>query len=164
MDRIYKTRHVSAEILEICKHEQVPVMIDCAFFGMCKGIDIQANSSVQMIAFSLSKCYHLDSHRIGMIYSNAPPSGIEVLNRFVYTSKFGATMALELFDRFGPDYIYSKYSHMQHRICETLDHMTPSDTVIFGNGDSNWSMFDRGGIHNRISFGSFISNVNDTSF
>lgn len=147
------------ETLDICEKKNVPVMIDCAFFGICKGLDIRLNGCVEAIAFSLSKCYGMHNHRIGMMYTNAPPVGIDILQKFGYTSRFGAVIALELFDLFGPDYIYSKYAPIQKMICNELGNMVPSDTVIFGNGDESWAMFNRGGNHNRVSFGAFISDI-----
>lgn len=146
-------------VLELCNELQVPVMVDCAFFGICKGINIGYHQCIETIAFSLSKCYCMHNYRIGMIYSRNPPAGIEVLQRFGYTSRFGAAIAMGLFDRFGPDHAYLKYSGTQSDICKELGDMTPSDTILFGNGGRTWSKFDRGGGNNRVSFGAFMPEV-----
>lgn len=146
-------------VLERCASHSIPMMIDCAFFGMCKDINLQQISCIETVAFSLSKCYSMNNYRIGMIYSKDPPFGIELLQRFGYTSRVGAIIAMDLFNKFSPDYIYNKYSKIQSMVCNTLGDMIPSDTVIFGNGGRCWAKFDRGASHNRVSFGNFLSTL-----
>lgn len=146
---------MTKRVLHESESVRAPVMIDCAFLGICKGIDLDLNGRNQLIAFSLSKCYKIPFHRVGMIYSNAPPSGIKILHDAGYTSRFGAAIALGLFDEFGPDYLYEKFSVAQEKICDELGDMVPSDTVIFANGNQRWSMFDRGD-HNRVHIGNLL--------
>ena len=145
-----------SKVLDDCETHGIPVMLDCAFFGICKGIDVDLRGNIDTIAFSLSKCYNIPEHRIGMIYSNAPPAGIELLHKHGYTTRFGAALALRLFDGFGPDYAYNRYANAQRLICHELGGMSPSDTVIFSNGDDVWSMFNRGDGNNRIHIGNLL--------
>lgn len=144
-------------VLDRCDELRIPVMLDCAFYGICQNLRLNLNSSIETVAFSLSKCYSLQNHRIGMIYSIDPPVGISLLQRFGYTSRFGASLALYLFDAYGPDHAVDRYGPVQKHVCDALGGLEPSDTVIFGNGDSRWSIFDRGGSCNRVSLADFIT-------
>lgn len=143
-------------VLDECDSLDIPVMIDCAFFGICKGLHLQARKSIETVAFSLSKCYCLSDQRIGMVYSKDVPFAIELLHSVGYTSRFGAAMAMRLFDSFGPDYVYSKYSSAQMMVCDELGNLIPSNTVLFGNGDRSWNRFNRGGSYNRVCFSDFL--------
>jgi len=143
------------QVLDACDAMGVPVLIDCAFFGICKDLHLNERSCIETMAFSLSKCYGLNTHRIGMIYSRSAPFAVELLHNAGYTSRFGAALAIELFKKFSPDYIYSKYSKAQSIVCNELN-LVPSNTVLFGNGDATWNKFNRGGNHNRVSFSEFL--------
>lgn len=146
------------DVIEQCKELGVPVMIDCAFFGICRNLVLDVADGIETVAFSLSKCYGLHNHRIGMVYSRDPPGGIELLHRFGYTARFGAAVAMDLFGMYGPDHAVTRYGDVQRAICDGLGGMIPSDTVIFGNGVSGWDRFHRGGGWNRICLADFITN------
>lgn len=145
------------EVLDRCRSLGIPVMVDCAFFGICRNVDIDVGDGIEMVAFSLSKCYGLQNHRIGMVYSMDPPGGIELLQRFGYTARFGAAIAMGLFDRYGPDHACLRHGRAQEIICRELGNMVPSNTVIFGNGMQGWRRFDRGGGWNRICLADFLT-------
>lgn len=150
-----------AEVIDRCRMIGVPVMVDCAFFGICRNLDLDVGDGIETVAFSLSKCYGLQNHRVGMVYSKEPPCGIELLQRFGYTARFGAAIAMGLFEVYGPDRACMRYGRAQANICRELGSMAPSDTVIFGNGTGGWDMFNRGGGWNRVCIADFLADHTD---
>ena len=54
-------------VIDRCNQLKVPVLIDCAYFGTCKGISFDFNQAcIQVITFSLSKIFPVVYARIGM--------------------------------------------------------------------------------------------------
>ena len=53
------------ELISICDKKKVPVLVDCCYFSMCKGINFDFNhSSLKAISFSLSKAFPVSRLRI----------------------------------------------------------------------------------------------------
>ncbi len=62
------SKHPEMEkLIKICNKKNIPVLVDCCYFAMCKGIDFNFdNKCIKAISFSLSKAFPVSRLRIGM--------------------------------------------------------------------------------------------------
>lgn len=140
-------------LLTKCDELGIPVLVDCAYFGICEGLTFDFNHRcITDITFSLSKVFPVGHARIGMRFTKVDDDdSLFVVNKIGYTNRLGPQIGLQLIRNFSPDYIYSKYKDKQLEICKDIS-VTPSRTVLFGIGGSEWDEYNRGTATNRLSF------------
>lgn len=135
--------------LEIATDIGIPVLVDCAFFGICKNLNLYLDyPCIESVCFSLSKAFGSGCFRSGIEFSKREGGSVATQNKWCYVQLLSAKIGLELAKIFPPDYIYKKYRPIQEDICKTFD-LKPSNTVIFGIGGENFKYFDIDGIVNR---------------
>jgi len=124
-------------VIKECEKLNIPVLLDCAYFGLCGDLDFDFTSpAVKTIAFSLSKTYPVPYLRIGIRFSRIRPGDtLEMLNRNGYVNRLGIAVGLQLFEHYTPDYLYTTYRSTQQEFCSILN-ATPSNSVIFGISDT----------------------------
>ncbi len=140
------------DLLSQCSNLKIPVLVDCAYFGVCSNIEFDfSHSCITDIAFSLSKTFPLAYARIGMRLTRVDDDdSLLMLHKIGYTNRFGAALGLELIEKYSPDYIVNKYKKAQLDLCKNLG-IEPSDTVLFGIDFSNrYPEYNRGGPTNRL--------------
>lgn len=152
------TKHKLHEaLLDQCDEKGIPVLVDCAYFGICSNIDFNFNHEcITDITFSLSKVFPVAHARIGMRLSredNDDP--LFVVNKIKYVNRFGPQLGLALISKFDTDFIFNKYREKQLTLCKGY-RVNPSDTVLFGIGDNTWQEYNRGTDTNRLSFNKFL--------
>lgn len=147
------THYLHEALLDKCDALGIPVLVDCAYFGICEGLTFNFDHKcITDITFSLSKVFPVAHARIGMRFTRTDDDdSLFVVNKIGYTNRFGPQLGLQLIQQFSPDYIYNKYKDKQLELCKTLD-VTPSRTVLFGIGGDQWAEYNRGTITNRLSF------------
>lgn len=141
-------------LMRKCSEMDVPVLVDCAYFGTCRNIHIDvAYPCITDITFSLSKTFPVAYARIGMRYTKEDNDDtMFVYHKINYNNKIGALIGLEYFKHFSADYIPQKYIDKQLDFCNTLG-VEPSKTVLFGiDYLKQYNVYNRGGISNRLSF------------
>ena len=145
------------KLLQICDTLDIPVLLDCAYFGICADIDINLNHPcIKEVTFSLSKTFYSAYLRMGMRLTRIDDDDpLFVTNKMGYVNRLSAYIGLKLLNTFSPDYIYNTYRERQIEYCKILD-VTPSNCVIFGLGDDRWSDYNRDGKTNRLSFHRFL--------
>lgn len=141
------------EIMRKCNKLKIPVLIDCAYFGVCTDIDIDlAYECITDVTFSLSKSFPLAYARIGIRFTREDDDDtLFVYHKINYNNKIGAALGLKFINTFPPDYIPNKYRYKQLNFCKLLG-VEPSNTVLFGIGKNGWEKYNRGGDTNRLSF------------
>lgn len=149
-------------VLDMCSQLNVPVLIDCAFFGICQNIDFEFTwPCIEQITFSLSKSFPISHARIGMRLTRTDDDDpLFVMNKSNYTNRIGAAIGIELLKQYDADYIVSKYKEHQLNYCEELK-ATPSSTVIFGLGGEEYHQYDRGAGNHRLSFYRYLGDLFD---
>lgn len=138
------------KILDSCDKKNVPVLIDGAYFGICKNINYPLQRScIREFTSSLSKNFGVQNLRIGIRLSkdyiddtlNVPIQMADCFN------KLGALIGIELMKKFKPDYIVKKYEKTYNKICKKFN-LIPTNTITFGLGDKlskkNKFKFQRG--------------------
>ena len=145
------------EILDCCELLGVPVLIDCAFFGICR--DIQFNfdyNCITDVTFSLSKTFPVAHARIGMRLTRIDDDdSLLVHHKTNYTNRVGAHLGLHLLKMFDADYNIAKWHSTQLAFCQQL-HLVPSSTVIFGVANDRLHEYNRGGPTNRLCFARYL--------
>jgi hypothetical protein len=145
------------ELLDTCDRLQIPVLIDCAFVGICQNINFDFDRScITDITFSLSKTFPVANLRIGMRltrYDN--DDGLLVHTKTNYNNRLGAAVGLDLIQQFSVDWNVTNYQSHQIKLCKELD-VVPSNTVIFGLGNDRYKQYNRGGSTNRLSLAKWL--------
>jgi hypothetical protein len=144
-------------ILKKCNDLKIPVLIDCAYFGICQNILFDLNyDCITDIVFSLSKTFPLSHARIGLrLTKEDNDDSLFVVNKSSYTNRLGACLGLEFISKFSPDYIPLTYRTKQIDMCNYLN-VDVSNTVLFGIGNNMWNEYNRGTETNRLSFHKFL--------
>lgn len=149
-------------VLKKCTEFKIPVLIDACYFGISKGIIYNFHHEcITDITFSLSKVFPVAHARIGLRLTKEDTDDLLfVYQKHSYNNRLGAELGVYLMKKFSPDYIYDKYREKQEKFCSVLG-VNPSDTVIFGIGDSNWNEYNRGTATNRLGFQKYFQMTMD---
>jgi hypothetical protein len=140
------------QVLKLCSILNVPVLIDCVYFGVCSNINFDFNyDCITDITFSLSKAFPLAYARVGMRLTKVDDDdALLMLHKIEYTNRIGAAIGIPLMEQYSPDYIVTKYRKQQIDLCNKLD-IEPSNTVLFGIDKNNkYPEYNRGGSTNRL--------------
>ncbi len=138
------------ETLERADHLGIPVLIDCAFYGITRGLHLKLDyRCVEAVCFSLSKAFGAGCFRSGIEFSKQNGGPTSIQNDWIYVQLLSAKIGLELAKQYSPDYIPTKYRPWQLEICEEFG-LTPSDTVVFGLGGEAFKFFDVDGVVKRV--------------
>ena len=140
----------------MCSHHKIeqadklgiPIFIDCAFFGICAGInfDFSKYKNVRSVCFSLSKTFGTGWQRVGLLYTK-DPYPVSVYADWQYPFTASALYHYDLIDKIGPDDMYKKYRLQQEEICGIMS-VIPSSTVIFGlDYNRRFNEFRRGNVN-----------------
>lgn len=118
-------------IAEADKHN-IPIVVDCAFFGACSGIDFDFKKykNIHSVCFSLSKAFGTGLQRVGLLYTK-DKYPVTIYDQWQYPLTASAIFHYKLIKDYGPDYIYDKYRESQVHVCQSLK-LNPSSTVLFG--------------------------------
>lgn len=140
-------------ILKECSKLKVPVLIDCAYLGICENIIFDLNHDcITDVVFSLSKAFPLAHARIGLrLTKEDNDDPLFVVNKSGYVNRLGPALGLHLISKFSPDYIPLNYKEKQKLMCKHLK-VDISNTVLFGIGTDGWEQYNRGNNTNRLSF------------
>lgn len=141
-------------LLTQCEELNIPVLIDCAYFGVCSDINFDFSSKcITDITFSLSKQFPVAHARVGIRFTKVDDDDLMfVYDKINYNNRLGANLGLELLENFSPDYICNKYKSKQSLCCNLLD-VAPSKTVLFGiDSNSRFNEYNRGSATNRLGF------------
>lgn len=146
------------DILDTCNTLGIPVLLDCAYFGICSGLDFNfTHKCIKEITFSLSKTFYSAHIRIGMRLSRHDDDDpLFVTNKMGYVNRISAQIGINLLDHLGPDYIFGKYRQRQLDYCNILG-VKSSNCVLFGIGDDRWNDYNRDRETNRLSFHKFLA-------
>ena len=107
------------ETLDSCLEKDVPVLIDCAWYGTCYDITIDVNHpAIKEVCFSLSKSLGLGHSRIGIRYSNFLDGTIAVTNDYNHLTLSMAHIANHQMNNFSCDFIPNKYLNWHKELCK----------------------------------------------
>ncbi len=152
------------EILDECEKWEVPVLIDCAYYLIGRGIEFNFTEydCIEDITFSLSKGFHLANRlRAGTRYSKKYyDDNIHMMIQFHQYSFLSAYLGTELLSYFPPDYTVNKWRDKQLKFCKKFN-FKPSDCVIFAFGGDEYKELNRGTEVNRLCISYLIGDKID---
>ena len=107
------------ELLDWCTHNNVPVLIDMAYFGMCYGISINIDKPcVEEVTFSLGKTFPIIGARAGIrLQRKEIDDAVLFANQHGIVNNFGAMIGEFAMSAWGPDYIPNKYMKAHMVVC-----------------------------------------------
>lgn len=145
-------------VLDQCDQLNIPVLIDCAFVGICANIEFDFDRPcITDITFSLSKTFPVANLRIGMRLTRVDDDdSLLVINKTNYTNRLSCAVGLDLISKYSADYNYKQWREQQVEFCKQLD-IVPSNTVIFGLGDQRYQEYNRGNTTNRLCFARYLA-------
>jgi hypothetical protein len=127
-------------------------MVDCAFFGTCQGIQLNlSHPAIIHVAFSTTKGLSSGNYRAGICFSRKGKGfkRLKLQNEWHHGIHLNIAIAMKLMQRFGPDFLPSKYGYTQQVLCTEYG-IVPSNCVHLALGGSDWNEFSRDGVCNRI--------------
>lgn len=102
--------------------KNIPVLIDCAWFGTCRNINFDfTNPAITEVVFSLSKGIGLGNMRTGLRFSNYQDGYIRQQNNYKHLVKSNMQLGLWQMNKFSPDYVTDKYIDAYKKMCKDLD-------------------------------------------
>ena len=110
-------------VLDECHKNQIPVMVDCAWFGTCYGMNFDFNHpGITEVSFSLSKGLGLGKVRSGIRYSNFKddPFPIRHQNNATYLPLIAMQLGMYMMERIPVDQIPTRYKGLQERLCQSI--------------------------------------------
>jgi hypothetical protein len=145
-------------MLAECTRLGIPVLMDCAYFGICSGIAFDLDHDcITDVTFSLSKTFPVPHLRIGMRLTRTDDDdALLVTNKTQYVNRLSVAVGLELIQMWNADTIPSLYADTQKEFCKALE-VEPSNCVIFGvDTTKKWQQYNRGGATNRLCFAKYL--------
>ena len=110
------------ETLDSCLDNNVPVLIDCAWYGTCYDITIDVNHpAIKEVCFSLSKSLGLGYSRIGIRYSDYADGSIAITNDYEHLTLSMAHIANHQMGNFTCDFIANKYLSWYKELCKEFE-------------------------------------------
>lgn len=146
------------EILTKCSSLGIPVLLDCAYLGICSGINFNLDyDCITDVTFSLSKTFPVPHLRIGMRLTRADDDdALLVTNKTQYVNRLSVAVGTALMNQWPVDTIPLVYKQTQLEFCEKLG-VEPSHCVIFGiDTTGKWAQYNRGGPTNRLCFAKYL--------
>ena len=110
------------ELLDQCDKKHVPVIMDCAWFGTCFGLNFDfSHPAIESVAFSLSKGIGLGSMRTGLRFSSYKRESMPIAqqNKYKHLVLSNCQIGLYQMKRFSPDFIFNKYFQWYKTLCES---------------------------------------------
>jgi len=161
------------KLISVCEKLDVPVLVDCCYYPISGGIDIDVTSKcIDTVSFSLSKAFPVANLRIGIRYTRDTFDGQKLHDSINYNNTLSAYIGSRIIDKFSSDYIYDKYLDKQQSVCDYFG-LVPGNSVMFAVGNSDWDQYSRRNLldkyqlnidpskfNNRVSLVSIFENWN----
>jgi hypothetical protein len=150
------------KIVDICEQKEIPIFLDCAYFGACQFTDLVINNScIKFIAFSLSKAFATGRCKIGICFTNEKNTYMSLLNQYSYVNHIAIGIHDNILNNFTPDHMFNKYRKQQIEICKKYE-LEPSDTVFLAYSyNPKFLGFDRDGTVSRYGISDLLVNGYD---
>ena len=103
---------------ETCNILEKPSLVDLAWAGNSGVKETFDLSKVAYTAFSFSKCFGVQYHRIGIVYSKTPIYTFELEADYTYVNMVGVDLMRYLMMSITPNQLYDKYKHITDKLCK----------------------------------------------
>lgn len=141
------------ELFETCDRLGIPVFVDCAWFGTCRGIEADLDHEcVKMIAFSTTKGLSCGSWRSGIVFSRINEGSLAVQTEWNHGIHLNVALANCLMKNFSPDTVPKKFFSAHEAVCEHYG-LETTNTVHIAQAPKTdeWKRFSRDGAFYRVN-------------
>ena len=109
------------ELLEKCVEKDIPVVMDCAWFGTCFDLKFDLDHpAITEVSFSLSKGIGLGFMRTGIrfsSYSSSDEGPIAQQNKYKHLVLSNCQLGIYQMEKFSPDWQTNKYLNWYKELC-----------------------------------------------
>lgn len=150
-------------MLDDALNKNVPVIIDCAWFGTCRDVDFDfTHPAITSVSFSLSKGIGLGNMRSGIRYSNNKNRNLPIAQQNLYNHLvlISAQIGIHQMNVFSPDFIANKYYDAYNKICERFG-LLPTNClhVVIAPEGNIWSQFLIDGLYRKIGVRKLVKEI-----
>ena len=152
------------ELMDTCNKLNIPVFVDCAFYGTCIDIHLDfTHECIDTVAFSPTKGLNCGNMRTGMIFTkrSGRQCNLDILTKWHHGIHIHTYIAYILMQNFDSDTIPNTYRDIQLKACEHYQ-LTPTKTIHLALGDERWSHYNRENVCNRVGLRNAIYDYNKT--
>lgn len=140
------------EILETCDQLDIPVLVDCAWFGTCYDLEWSLDfNCIKIVTFSTTKALGCGQWRSGICFTKWKYGPLYVQNDWYHGIHMNTYISLLLMKNFTPDTVPNMYKEAQHEVCKYFG-LVPTNTIHIASGAKpDWNYFHRDEGYNRIN-------------
>lgn len=141
------------KVLDKAGELNIPVIVDCAWFGTCKDINFNFNHpAITHVCFSLTKGLGVGHLRSGIRYSRYNNNSIiSQQNAYNHLVLVTAQIGLHQMKSFSPDFIIDKYYSSYLEICSKLNlHPTKCAHIALAPEGDPWDNFINDGLYRKV--------------
>jgi hypothetical protein len=138
-------------ILEQCELLNVPVLLDFAYLGISKNINVNLNyKCIDSVCTSISKVFDGAQYlRCGIRFQRENlDDGIDAFNSVGMVPHKNMATAVFLMKKYTIDHNWDTYANQYDLVCKELN-LQPTDCILFGLSEE-YSEFNRGNMLNRV--------------
>ena len=142
-------------LIEECTAKNIPILVDCAWFGTCFDIDVDlSHDCIKMVAFSTGKGLSGGNWRAGIVFSRLDEErcGMRVQTEWNHGIHLNVALSNALMKKFSPDTMPNKYREAHKIVCEHYG-LQETNTIHIAQAPDTpeWDMFHRDRAYNRIN-------------
>ncbi len=147
-------------LIQECNEKNVPVFVDCAWFGTCHGIDVDLDQPcIKQVGFSTGKGLSSGNWRAGIIFDKLGEerNSLAVQTEWKHGIHLNVAIAVALMEQFSPDSIPKKYMESHKAVCEHYGFETTNTVHIAQAPEGDpWDQFHRDKMYNRVNISKAI--------
>jgi len=142
------------DLMATCSNLNIPVMVDCAWFGTCYNMDIDLEwDCIKVVAFSTTKGLNTGDYRAGIAFSKWNYGPLAIQTEWHHGIHLNVYLSLALMKEFSPDTVPEMYKDIQVNVCHYYN-LKPSNTVHIASTlieNQDWNYFLRDGRYIRVN-------------
>jgi hypothetical protein len=145
--------YIVKRVLAKCNELKIPVLLDLAYWGISKNLDINLNDypCITEVASSLSKpFFNLETHRVGIRFSREYlDDGVSMQNEVGMQNKLSMSLGVSYMNKFDADWSWNTLGSRYSKLCHD-NNLTGTDCIIFAHGGEAYADHNRGPGVNRV--------------
>ena len=141
------------QLMHTCNENNIPVFVDCAWFGTCTDIEVKLNQDcIKMVAFSTTKGLSCGNWRAGIVFSRLNEGSLAVQTEWHHGIHLNCAIANSLMENFSPDTMPKKYAEAHTAVCDYYG-LATTNTIHIAQAPmtEDWNQFSRDGAFNRVN-------------
>jgi len=155
------------QLQDDCLEKNVPLLLDCAWFGTCKDVTIDVyHPAVTEVCFSLTKGIGLGNIRSGIRYSDYDDDlPIRQQNNYNHLPLGAAQVGIWQMQKFSSDYIPDKYEKIYEHVCfaNNLQQTNCMMIAMLDKEHSDYKSYLIDGLYSKVGIREAIKKVRQTS-